>query len=201
MFQTGAQQVGASTTPGRRRTSRRDGSTSSQDGKLAFAAAGREGRRRSTSTSPIPPSRCRIARGRSRSDADGRCGWWRTSASPHAARRADLRDRAAAPRTSWSPARSTAHLFAATSGTDCDWIVKLIDVYPEKQPDPRRMRRVPAADARRRDARALPQELREARAGDAGRRWTSTRSICTGAITASARGTRSWCRCRAPGSR
>ena len=25
-----------------------------------------------------------------------------------------------------------AHLFAATSGTDCDWIVRLIDVYPEK---------------------------------------------------------------------
>jgi putative CocE/NonD family hydrolase len=28
--------------------------------------------------------------------------------------------------------RITAHLFAATSGTDSDWIVKLIDVYPEK---------------------------------------------------------------------
>jgi len=26
----------------------------------------------------------------------------------------------------------TAHLFGATSGTDCDWIVRLIDVYPEK---------------------------------------------------------------------
>ncbi len=26
----------------------------------------------------------------------------------------------------------TANLFAATSGTDCDWIVRLIDVYPEK---------------------------------------------------------------------
>jgi predicted acyl esterase len=24
-----------------------------------------------------------------------------------------------------------AHLFAATSGTDCDWVMKLIDVYPE----------------------------------------------------------------------
>jgi putative CocE/NonD family hydrolase len=28
--------------------------------------------------------------------------------------------------------RIAAHLFAATSGTDSDWIVKLIDVYPEK---------------------------------------------------------------------
>lgn len=26
----------------------------------------------------------------------------------------------------------TAHLFAATSGTDCDWVVRLIDVFPEK---------------------------------------------------------------------
>jgi putative CocE/NonD family hydrolase len=27
-----------------------------------------------------------------------------------------------------------AHLFAATSGTDADWVVKLIDVYPEDYP-------------------------------------------------------------------
>jgi putative CocE/NonD family hydrolase len=31
-----------------------------------------------------------------------------------------------------------ANLFASTSGTDSDWIVKVIDVYPEKyQPDPK----------------------------------------------------------------
>jgi uncharacterized protein len=29
----------------------------------------------------------------------------------------------------------TAHLFASTSGTDADWIVKLIDEYPAKDPD------------------------------------------------------------------
>jgi putative CocE/NonD family hydrolase len=29
-----------------------------------------------------------------------------------------------------------ARLFASTSGTDCDWIVKLIDVYPEGQSEP-----------------------------------------------------------------
>ena len=28
----------------------------------------------------------------------------------------------------------TARLFASTSGTDCDWVVKLIDVYPEDDP-------------------------------------------------------------------
>ena len=33
--------------------------------------------------------------------------------------------------------RIVAHLFAASSGTDSDWVVKLIDVYPEKyEPDP-----------------------------------------------------------------
>jgi putative CocE/NonD family hydrolase len=30
----------------------------------------------------------------------------------------------------------TAHLFASTTGTDCDWIVRIIDVYPEKYADP-----------------------------------------------------------------
>jgi len=29
----------------------------------------------------------------------------------------------------------TAHLFASTSGTDADWVVKLIDVYPDFDPD------------------------------------------------------------------
>lgn len=32
-----------------------------------------------------------------------------------------------------------AHLFASTSGTDSDWIVKLMDVYPENLPDDARM--------------------------------------------------------------
>ncbi len=31
--------------------------------------------------------------------------------------------------------RIIANLFASTSGTDCDWIVKLIDVYPNNHPD------------------------------------------------------------------
>jgi predicted acyl esterase len=42
-------------------------------------------------------------------------------------------------RRSQSPVRiagqSIAHLFAATSGTDSDWVVKLIDVYPDEVPD------------------------------------------------------------------
>jgi len=32
-----------------------------------------------------------------------------------------------------------AHLFASTSGTDSDWIVKLIDVYPQHYPDDPKM--------------------------------------------------------------
>jgi putative CocE/NonD family hydrolase len=32
-----------------------------------------------------------------------------------------------------------AHLFASTTGTDSDWIVKLIDVYPENHPKDRKM--------------------------------------------------------------
>jgi len=30
----------------------------------------------------------------------------------------------------------TASLFVSTSGTDSDWVMKLIDVYPENYPDP-----------------------------------------------------------------
>ncbi|MEO8881788.1 MAG: CocE/NonD family hydrolase [Gemmatimonadaceae bacterium] len=30
-----------------------------------------------------------------------------------------------------------AHLFASTTGSDADWIVKLIDVYPDQTPDPK----------------------------------------------------------------
>jgi len=30
----------------------------------------------------------------------------------------------------------TAHLFASTSGTDADWVVKLIDVFPDTAQDP-----------------------------------------------------------------
>jgi len=32
-----------------------------------------------------------------------------------------------------------AQLFASTSGTDCDWVVKLIDVYPQEWPDNHKM--------------------------------------------------------------
>ena len=59
-------------------------------------------------------------------------------------------------------------LFVSTTGTDSDWIVKLIDVYPDDYPDPspnpaeRADGRLPATRAGRRDARQVPQQLREA---------------------------------------
>ena len=60
-----------------------------------------------------------------------------------------------------------ANLFASTSGTDSDWIVKLIDVYPEKYTADPDDGRLPADDRGRRLPRPLSQELREARAADA----------------------------------
>jgi putative CocE/NonD family hydrolase len=32
-----------------------------------------------------------------------------------------------------------AHLYASTTGTDCDWVVKLIDIYPDEVPGDERM--------------------------------------------------------------
>ncbi len=49
-----------------------------------------------------------------------------------------------------------AELVASTSGTDSDWVVKLIDVYPD---DCQGTARVPVDDRRRDPARALPQWL------------------------------------------
>ena len=50
---------------------------------------------------------------------------------PPAARRARLGERAAREDVTIS-GKIVANLFASTAGTDSDWIVKLIDVYPEK---------------------------------------------------------------------
>ena len=74
----------------------------------------------------------------------------------------------------------TPKLFVSTTGTDADWVVKLIDVYPHGLSGPERDEaatcpaptaahgRLPAAGARRSDARQVPQQLREAGAVRAG---------------------------------
>ena len=50
--------------------------------------------------------------------------------------RAQLRNRAADARRRRDRPGRWRGLFASTSGTDSDWIVKLIDVYPEDEPQP-----------------------------------------------------------------
>ncbi len=49
-----------------------------------------------------------------------------------------------------------ANLVASTSGTDSDWVVKLIDVYPDEVGERRRHGRLPAHDRRRHFPRPLP---------------------------------------------
>ena len=77
------------------------------------------------------------------------------------------------------------HLKVASSGTDSDFDVKLIDVYPDDYPDPDHSHgrqqahyrcaafahgRLPAVAARRTVPRQVPQQLGEARAADARQR-------------------------------
>ena len=91
-----------------------------------------------------------------------------------------------------------ARLFASTSGTDSDWIVKLIDVYPEDAPQPLAGYQLMIANdvfrGRFRKSFEHPEPIVAGKS-------RSTRSTCTGPITALQRGTRSWCRSRARGFR
>ena len=68
----------------------------------------------------------------------GSRGWFTTSASSPTAPTCSVYTTRAADQsrcTSW--ARPQVDLFAATSGTDSDWVVKLIDVYPNETPEER----------------------------------------------------------------
>ena len=62
-----------------------------------------------------------------------------------------------------------ANLVASTSGTDSDWVVKLIDVYPDEVGGDAGDGRLSAHDRRRHLPRPLPRELRD---GQADRRRT-----------------------------
>ena len=59
-------------------------------------------------------------------------------------------------------------LFASTSGTDADWVVKLIDVFPDDAKDPSpnplnlKMARLPDASRRRYSARQVPPGFEKA---------------------------------------
>src|SRR5438309_89283 len=52
-----------------------------------------------------------------------------------------------------------AHLYAATTGSDADWVAKLIDVYPDTVPVPSGDAGLRAHGDGRHHARAVPQEL------------------------------------------
>ena len=67
---------------------------------------------------------------------NGRSGWSRTSGSSHL--RPDVLSYETEPLTEDLDVTGPvlARLFASTSGTDSDWIVKLIDVYPEDARQP-----------------------------------------------------------------
>ena len=142
-----------------------------------LAAAGRRSRRRSTSTPaarlasrrPRRPTARRVRRVRQRPGEAGavhRQDGHRHGAREYMidrpavrrapARRARLPDRAARRRTSTLAGPIEVELHVSTTGTDADWVVKLIDVYPddypgpEPEPDRRADGRLPAARPRRR---------------------------------------------------
>ena len=98
-------------------------------------------------------------------------------------------------------------LHVSTTGTDSDWVVKLIDVYPDDYPDPmpepdRRCRlggyqqlvRGEVMRGRFRNSFEKPEPFEPGQP-------TAVRFSCPTCATRSARATRSWCRSRAAGSR
>ena len=90
--------------------------------------------RRSTSTSPIPRSRCRTAPGRSSRAGGGTWAQWLVDDQREASGRPDVAvfvsdALKAAVKISGQP---NVNLIASTSGTDADWVVKVIDVYPDE---------------------------------------------------------------------
>ena len=86
--------------------------------------------------SPIPPSRFPISRARSTSPIQTAGRQWLVTDQRTVADRTDVLTYegpvlTAPVRISGAP---IADLFAATTGTDADWVVKLIDVYPDEVP-------------------------------------------------------------------
>ena len=196
MFQTGGQQVGDATTRGRRRTRSPRKLYFQPNGKLAFdpptEASDAVDEYVSDPANPVP------YRPRPVTPTYPGREWqeWmvedqRFTQPP--ARRADLRDRTAERRRGRRRVDDGEALRR-------DFRHRLRLDRPAHRRLPGGVRegpgdgRLPVTHQRRAAAGPIPQELREAGAGGARTRSRSTRSTCTGATTASARGTRSWCR-------
>ena len=154
----------------------RDGHSDAQavhGGRMARCRSMRRAMRKCASTAicPIRRIRCRTAIDRFRRPIRpiqaGRTGWCRISASSISVRMW----RAGRPRrlkTDLVIAGDVkAHLFASTSGSDSDWIVKLIDVYPEND---EKLPGYRIDDRQRSVSRAIPQQLRASGAAGAGPR-------------------------------
>ena len=62
----------------------------------------------------------------------GPIGWWKTSGKPPAARTYLHSFLTSSPTPMKISGQPVANLVASTSGTDADWVVKLIDVYPDE---------------------------------------------------------------------
>ena len=89
----------------------------------------------------------------------------------------------------------TVNLVASTSGTDSDWVVKLIDVYPDEVPSQPEMGGYQLGDGDGHLPRPLSRELRDAEGDRVEHAACRTRSSCRRSTTCSCPGIGSWCRC------
>ena len=119
-------------------------------------------RRPLTNTSRTRPSRCPMSRGRCISPT-GRPGSAGSSTISVSSVTAPMCSRTSLSRSS-APLHiggaPLVNLFASTSGTDSDWVVKLIDVYPEEVPSDPPDGGLSAADRHGHLPRPLPREPR-----------------------------------------
>ena len=102
------------------------------------------GDRPSMSTSPTPPNRYPSARAPANpsatiSPSPGRSGWWTISAKHRDAPTSLAYESDVLTEPLKLSGQPVANLVASTSGTDADWVVKLIDVYPDEVGDDPKM--------------------------------------------------------------
>ena len=91
----------------------------------------------------------------------------------------------------------TAKLFASTTGTDSDWVVKLIDVYPQKVESDWKLSGYELMIADEIFRGRYRKSYAKARTAWWRGKLRHSRSACTPPITSSKRDTELWCRCRA----
>ena len=192
----GHEPSGASTTPGRRKDAKPQTLYFHAGGRLAATAAGRRAAEDgfdeyvSDPAKPVPYiDKIGIGMVREYMTADQRF-----AAPP--ARRARLSRPTSLDEDVTVAGPIEAELHVSTTGTDSDWVVKLIDVYPDDYPDPDPnptgvqmggYQQLVRGDV---DARQVPQQLREAGAVRAGQADAGRSSRCPTSATRSAPGHR-----------